>query len=344
MQPTQQQTQPAPSKPPSKNVTKLLAVIAVLVVIILVLSILLFAFSEEPDEGNLKGVQVEMTDFNEMDLQTEGQVTGKDAKDMREAIDDYYGNGDGEVTEDEVKDYEEEMEDLRYAYEYTINFEEGRYSEYSVSTRNVEGNVKSDYPISVSMTATVEWPSLDTFKDFYIIGVLASNMEEKQYSFTAPTGYEIYRVDGLVETITQGSTSFVGNVDEDFDYVYVTIIETGSDPQSADSEPNNTNYTANSVSDGDEIFGTLDDGIDQDDYYSIYLSYSTLQVRLYGPEETNFDLKLYDSDGKEVDYSTDDGSDEYIYFYSYYYGYGTYYIRVQSDRGSGPYIMTVDVN
>jgi hypothetical protein len=344
VQPTQQQTQPAASKPPSKNATKLLAVIAVVVVVILILSILLFAFSGS-DEGKLKGVKVEMTDIDEMELQAQGQVTGNDAEDMRDAIDDYYGDGDGQVTSDEVKVYEEEMADLRFASEYTINFDEGRYSEYSVSIRYAEGNVKSDFPISISVTATVEWPSMDTFKDFYIIGVFASKLEENQYSFTAPTGYEIYRVDGLVEDITSGGTSFVGTVDEDFDYVYVTIIETGSNPQSADAEPNNTNDTAYSVSDEDEIFGTLDDGIDEDDYYSVYLgTYDTLQVRLYGPEGPNFDLRLYNSAGDEVDYSTEDYSDEYIWYsFYYYYDSGTYYIRVQSERGSGPYIMTVDI-
>jgi hypothetical protein len=345
MQSAPQQTQPAPSKPPSKNVTKLLAVIAVVVVIILILSIMFFAFSDETDEDKLKGTQVEMTDINEMDLQSEGQITGKDAEDMREAIDEYFGDDDGQVTEDEVKDYEEEMADLKFAFEYTINFEEGKYSEYIVSTRNVEGDVESDFPISISLTATVKWPSLELFKDFYIIEVLVSNLEEKQYSFTAPTGYEIYRVDGLVEDISEGSTSFAGTVDEKFNYVYVTIIETGSNPQPADAEPNNTNYTANSVSNGEEIFGRLDDGIDEDDYYSIYAgSWNSINVDLNGPEGPNFDLRLYNSDGDQVDSSTNDYSDEYLSHYTYSSGSGTYYIRVQTKGGSGPYIMTVEVN
>ncbi len=338
-------TQPPPSKPPSKNVTKFLAVIAVVVVIILILSILLFGFSgsKESEKGKTKGVQVEMTDIDEMEFEAHGQVTGNDAEDMRETIDDW-GDGDGQVDPNEVRQYENYIEDRSgdNAYEYTINFEEGEYSDLSISIRGAEGDINSDRLISVSMFYTVEWPYLDTNKDFYIIGIKASMMEEKQFSFTAPAGYEIYRVDGLVEDITSGGTSFTGNFNEDYDHVYVTVIETGSDPQTADDEPNNSNYTANSVSDGDEIFGTLDENIDEDDYYSIYMgSYDYIYINLYGPEGPDFDLRLYDSKGNQVSYSTSYDSNEYISYYTWYSS-GTYYIRVQTNSGSGPYIMTVN--
>ncbi|UCE37763.1 MAG: zinc ribbon domain-containing protein [Thermoplasmata archaeon] len=297
-------------------------------------------------------ITVDMTGTDMIKLYVKGEETGDDAEAGREEIDNYYGNGDDTVTPEEVENYIEYTEERRVSsyYDassgYEIDFNTGEYSEYSLSFFGAEGDVKSSRPIAYAIAATIEWDSINTTKDFYIIGISASDQGGEQFTYISPSGYEIVRVDKLVEDVASGATSASGTIEDDAVNVYVTIVKKGSDAGSADSEPNGGTDTANSVSSGDEICGGLEEDNDDDDYYKIDLNhYDYLTVYLNGPDEANFDLRLYRPNGDEVRSSTGSGSSETVWDYiSSSEPEGNYFIRVECYEGSGPYTLEIIVS
>ena len=112
----------------------------------------------------------------------------------------------------------------------------------------------------------------------------------------------------------------------------------------AETEPNDTIGTADSILSGDTVTGTLNADTDPDDYYSIYLAYGDrLAASLSGPSGTDFDLYLYGPSGNYITASeSSDSSESYSYTAS---TSGTYYVNpwAWSGGGSGTYTLSVSV-
>jgi|GEM_PF-5486387 len=109
----------------------------------------------------------------------------------------------------------------------------------------------------------------------------------------------------------------------------------------ADTEPNDSMAQAESIYDGDTVYGSLDDSTDPDDYYEIYLSSGDMLMATMTGTGDDFDLFLYDDSGWEVDSSTSGSSFESIYYTASSSGY--YYINPNALWGSGTYTLTVSV-
>lgn len=109
----------------------------------------------------------------------------------------------------------------------------------------------------------------------------------------------------------------------------------------ADTEPNNSISTAEWISSGQTVTGTLDELTDAYDYYTISLnSGDTLTATLSG-SGTNFDLYLYNDAGTVLTSSTGAISFEML---TYTAGTGgSYYIAPYAQSGSGSYTLTVTV-
>jgi hypothetical protein len=111
----------------------------------------------------------------------------------------------------------------------------------------------------------------------------------------------------------------------------------------ADSEPNNSMEEAETITLGQEISGSLDVASDEYDFYNITLEADQDVVAvLDGPENSDFDLNIYDSDGTHLAGSMDDiDADEMIKFKSTVTGY--YFISIWAYDGSGAYTMSMSL-
>jgi hypothetical protein len=281
-----------------------------------------------------------------MKVDINGEYTGNNSRSLRDYIDEYHGNGNNNVTSEEVRDFEEDYEDNEgeLSYGYTIDWQKGEYTQCNLKVMHGEGDVTSEDPISFSMSATIKWPFLNIQKDSYIIEISLFGMEISQLWFKSPPGYEIYRIGGLVEETDSGKKTAVGTIDDDAASIHITILKSGKseDYESGDREPNDSIQTASSISDGDLITGTLNAQNDEEDYYYINLRYADdIEINLTGSGFTDFDLRLYNPDGYLVEHSANEGSDEYIRHDSFSTGY--HYIKVNTYSGSGEYILKVEV-
>jgi hypothetical protein len=327
---------------------KLKLIIIIIVAAILILSGLLFLFfiSKESDRGPTEGLTVEMTATDCMKVDIKGEYAENNSSSLRDYIDEYHGDGNNNVTSQEVRDFEEDFEDNwgELSYGYTIDWQNGVYSLCSLKLTDAQGQVTSEKKISFSLSATIDWPDLNIQKDSYIIEISLFGMEISQFWFKSPPGYEIYRIGGLVEEINPGKKTAVGTIDDDAASIHITILKSGTsvEYESGDREPNDSMQTAGSISDGDLITGTLNAQNDEEDYYYINLrDADDIEINLTGSGFTDFDLRLYNPDGYQVEHSANEGSDEYIRHESFSTGY--HYIKVNTYSGSGEYLLKVEI-
>jgi hypothetical protein len=327
---------------------KLKPVIIIIVAVVLILAglLLFFLIPRESEHGPTEGLTVEMTATDCMKVDIIGEYTENYSKLLRNYIDEYFGDGDNNVTFEEVMDFEEDYNDNMggRSFGYTIDWQEGKYSQCSLKLTYVQGDVTSEEAITFSESAIIEWPYLNIQKDSYIIEISLSGMDIRPFWFKSPPGYEIYRISGLVEDINSGKKTVVGTIDDDATSIHITILKAGTsdDYESGDREPNDSMWAASSISDGDLITGTLNAQDDEEDYYYINLLYGDdIEINLTGSGFTDFDLRLYNPDGYQVVHSANEGSDEYIRHESFSSGY--HYIKVNTYSGSGEYILKVEV-
>ena len=111
---------------------------------------------------------------------------------------------------------------------------------------------------------------------------------------------------------------------------------------SADTEPNDSVYTADPISSGDIVYGTLSDYSDRDDYYSIYLSQGDRLYTTLSGTGDDFDLYIYSSSTNDVASSTSGDSSESLRYTAP--SSGTYYVNPYAYSGSGSYTLSVSVN
>ncbi|UCE37762.1 MAG: zinc ribbon domain-containing protein [Thermoplasmata archaeon] len=227
---------PAPAPPPKGGFGNMGIIIAIIVVVVIILAALLLVFMGSQNDGNggvSKGLTVEMTDTDEMELHYKWEETGNDAEEMREDIDDdAFGDEDGRVTSEEVENLEEVFENWEGEYsviylsgkkyfEFGIDGWRGEFTEISVSITGAEGDVDSDRPITITISFKVKWDSLDINKDEYELYLYSRGGDGEDFSFTCPSGYEVSDADGLEDNIKSGETRIRSTMDDDT--VQITI-------------------------------------------------------------------------------------------------------------------------
>ncbi len=327
----------------ARNTAKL---ITIMLSAILILAGILsfFLISRESGHGVPEGLVVDMTATDTMKVNINGDYIQNNSYTLRELIDEDFGDGDGFVSTEELREFEEQYEDYsgNPAYGFMIDGEVGKYTQCSLRLTHAEGNVTGDYPITFSFSATITWPYIDTQKYSYNIYIGQYDFAVGQFWFKSPPGYEIYRLDGLVDEICYGQKTASGTIDEDALGIHITIIEKvqGEDNGEGENEPNNSMETANRVYNEDLVRGNLNAYDDEVDYYYIIIRQgNVIEITLTGSGFSDFDLRLYNPDGYQVAHSTEDGSEEYIRHVSF--STGNHYIKVDTFSGSGDYVLTV---
>ena len=109
----------------------------------------------------------------------------------------------------------------------------------------------------------------------------------------------------------------------------------------ADIEPNDSIYTADSISSGQTVTGTLNEYTDYDDYYEIYLNAGERITATLTGTGSDFDLYLYNSENEIVDSEQSFDSSETLSYRAPSSGY--YYVNPYAYSGSGTYTLTVSV-
>ena len=185
------------------------------------------------------------------------------------------------------------------------------------------------------ITATMSGTGEDF--DLYLYGSSTDSVESSTSSDSSET---------LTYTASSSGTYYVNP------YAYtgsgsytlsVTVAVGGSTSTGGDdSEPNDSVYTANSISSGDTVYGSLSEYSDPDDYYSIFLSEGDiLYVTLTGTGD-DFDLYLFSSSTNDVASSISGDSSENLRYTAS--SSGTYYVNPYAYSGSGTYTLSVSVN
>lgn len=305
-------------------------------VILAVVSLLFFESQEEYPVGWL----IEMVDTNTVKVNFKGDIEGELAAILRLNID---MNGDGRVEPDEVKEYPEHIRESRMsypAYDIMIDYEFGKYSYYNLALKNAIGDVDSEAPIPLTISAAIDWSSIDVDKGYYYIEI-STGEPNWPFRFYSPSGYRINSVGELDNESHGASHTTVAGTTKASD-VHIGIIKTvGANYD--DVEPNNRINEANPISDGDMITGIVEEYGDEFDYYEIFLHGSdNVSITLTGPREADFDLTLLYSGYTQVDSSHGVYSNESI---SHTVALdGDYYIRVDADDGAGCYLLEVNLN
>jgi hypothetical protein len=217
------------SKPPNqKQITKrnhkIIAVLIAILFILMVIFFVLFTSRNIP-----KGYYIKMIDTNTAEYRFEGEfVTYSVVNEMRKTIDEY-GNQDGEVSENEVRNYEKFLgEDYvgTPSHGLRINYTTGEYTRYSISIHGATGDIDSEKPISVVNSYTVNWQSIETGENSYIIRKSLYYALVLDFKFISPPGYKISNVDGLTkENYDIGSTTVTGRTDVEAFGVDIYIIK-----------------------------------------------------------------------------------------------------------------------
>lgn len=308
------------------------SVVAIVVVVIILLLLLTAPPPEEP-------FTIQMTDTETMSVSFEGELKGENAKMLRAEIEDECGLGDGNVISAEVSCYIM-LQSWGIADQFQIDSDSGMSLGMNLDLDGATGNVNSGSPIKVTFSGTVEFSFIDTDKTSYFIYVNPGPMTGKDFKFISPPGYEIANIIGLdSETLSADHRTVTGKIGATD--IYINTVKIGT-AVTGDSEPNDDFASANLVSDGDTVLGSLDNMDDRDDYFFIFLQDGdTIEITLTGPIGEDFDLRLYDSGENTVDSSFGSGSNEFI-SYSVT-STDVYYINVLVFSGSGDYSLDVDV-
>jgi hypothetical protein len=224
------QKQVLPQKTTKTNTGKIAAVISVVIVAVVILALMFFPFegSDDPDKVKPEGYSFEMTDTDTMEYYSKINYTDEHASGTRNALDIMYGNNDGEVTSNEVIDCEEAMTENAVgddSYGFEIDRQMGEYSHYSISFTGAEGDVTSEDPFTVEISATINWPNIDTDKKSYEIELSVSIIRE-DFEFEAPSGYKIFIIEGTsYESYEDGKSIVSGEISKFI--MEITIVKTG---------------------------------------------------------------------------------------------------------------------
>lgn len=150
------------------------------------------------------------------DMTVDLTIDGEDAQEARLAIDSDSefggsGNGDGEVTQDEVDAFEELLKSFFNNPEATIGSEmtmDGQNASTSNLTafdiRDATGDVNSTEPLQYHMVMRIEWPVTPGDEHTFVSSGdedSGGNESQEDVSLTvrAPDGYTISSTDGLPE-------------------------------------------------------------------------------------------------------------------------------------------------
>jgi hypothetical protein len=225
----QQQRQPV-YPPPKKGAGKVIAVLAIIIGTVLLLTGL-FLYLPEPEEDYQEGFVVEMSGTDTMDIRAEGEIRGGEARQIREMIDSWIGDDDGEVTKDEVDEFMEQTGDQvgSNAYGFEINGDWGEYSKYNLKFKGIIGDVDSGDTISIISSFTIDWKYIDTDRYSYDLVFESTDEIYQDFRFICPPDYEIESVDGLRnEEFFNERTTVTGDLT--YNEVEITIVKIGEEP------------------------------------------------------------------------------------------------------------------
>lgn len=210
-----------------KTLQKSLAV-AVAAVFIFANVIFFTASYEEPIKDEPHGYNIEMVTPNVIEYEFSGEFPATDIRDLRGIIDSR-GDGNGIVSEEEVKKYETyciEEADHSYTSEFRINGSRGRYLRYDLKLGKATGDVDSERPMLVYFSYKIMWSSIEKNASSYHIYKSNYFNLEFDFKFQSPPGYIIKETSGLkYPNYNSDATIVSGFSDGDKNGVDVYIIK-----------------------------------------------------------------------------------------------------------------------
>ncbi len=242
-----------------------------------------------------------------------------------------------------------------YSYEgngdYTLDLE----IVDTISLDDGDNSISSAFPLDSGDTISDGLNEYYDEDDYYEIYV---NQGDILYAFLEvpmDTDFDLYIYDSSGDILDYSEADY-GNEELSIyaitgDYYYVNVwayygigvyslyVETFEGPS---SDYNNDLDSSQEISDGAYLTDTLNEEIDTDDYYAIYLyAGDTITASMTGPSDADFDLYIYDDDGEIVAYSEEFTSSETIVYSAPYEG--NYYVNPFAFEGFGTYILEVEI-
>ncbi len=166
------------------------------VIIFLVIGALLITNNISADIEELDNTFT-MTSVNSIKFTASIKHTDEDASDLRKDIDGTWG--DGEVTEDEVKDMEDEFESELEADDDTsvyVDNMEGQLSSVQFDSEGAEGDVDSTDPITLTINIVITFHGVDEGENKHTLKFTEID-DVDLLEITVPRGWEINNVKGL---------------------------------------------------------------------------------------------------------------------------------------------------
>ena len=168
--------------------------------VLIALGISLLALTSPPPASadRLYEENVVMTSISETVTDAQSRITGEDSILIRGAIDNEYGNLDGELTQAELDNYENALENMeleKMETEYTfIDGRNGHIEEVDFEVAGPLGDTMAPGDLIYTWHEVTSWTleEKDEHK-FYRDGVFGSDV----VSFTVPPGWKITSVMGL---------------------------------------------------------------------------------------------------------------------------------------------------
>ena len=312
--PTYQQEQPSPNQqqiqfipdnqptsPKKQGSPKRVIITIVIITAIIVIAIISVAMygdksiPDKPKTDSPEGYTLEMTSVDTMKGYLKYKITGDVAKLERWSIDSTTGNDDSTVTPSEVNEYEESYREIGIGIQtfgYTIDNNEGIYSEFSVSYDGAIGNVESGDPISITFSFTIIWPSIETNNISYSVKTMSVAYGENLKFISVP-GYEITSLIGLYDvSYNDGKTNLTGSFYMGLAYfVYITITIIGLQEPTPHS---NLNFSEDLETIG-RYYGTFQGTINNSEVEIIALDSSLrIMIVLDLESETTIQITFYE--------------------------------------------------
>jgi hypothetical protein len=174
-------------------------------------------------------------------IEGEQTLSGKDASIIRFGM-DKYGNNDSFVSAQEVNEFETRYEDYvkEFGNEYTLNGNEGLFTNIVATFKNAEGHVNSTGEITFEYQGRITFAGIDDSLQVYTYrvvnegGDLNSTMAIR---ITVPDGYAISRAQGIYtpetsdgnrtvrgQTLTDANVEIEFQVYDEWGWLFLSIL------------------------------------------------------------------------------------------------------------------------
>lgn len=134
-------------------------------------------------------------------IEGEQTLSGKDASTIRFGM-DKYGNNDSMVSALEISEFEARYEEYvkEFGNEYTLNGNEGEFTNIVATFKNAEGQVNSSTEIIFEYQGRITFQGIDDGLDAYTYRLVNEGGDPNstmEIQITVPRGYAIYDVQGI---------------------------------------------------------------------------------------------------------------------------------------------------